>query len=124
MSVPLISARISAYISDPKLSLEKLLLLSIFSGEAVTDRAEKEEVIDNAEEVTMGNEDTEEDSDMPESATLLVSPQKSSLISASFECSGVFLLGGGGGGRLEGMDVISLHREDTLNQKPIPLTYF
>ena len=48
-----------SYISDSKLSFEKLLLT--FSGEE--DRAE--------EFVTRGSEDTEEDSEMPESRALL-----------------------------------------------------
>ena len=60
------------------------------------------------EEVTRGSEDTEEDSEMPESVPQLASVQ---LASESFLTIGSLLLGGGGrgGGRLSGIEVILLH---------------
>ena len=57
------------------------------------------------EEVTRGSEDTEEDSEIPESVPQLASVQSTS---GSFATIGTLLLGGGGrgGGRLSGNEVI------------------
>ena len=59
------------------------------------------------EEVTRGSEDTEEDSEIPESVPQLASVQSTS---GSFATIGTLLLGGGGrgGGRLSGNEVILL----------------
>ena len=59
------------------------------------------------EEVTRGSEDTEEDSEIPESVPQLASVQSTS---GSFATIGTLLLGGGGrgGGRLTGNEVILL----------------